>query len=84
MPLELLTAPETLNGESGTNRAPAFITQQISAKNDLEAVQSWLSEFDESPHKKIRLQLGGKHTFMVEHVELGGFATLSLKLMKLY
>ena len=49
MPLELLTAPETLNGESGTNRAPAFITQQISAKNDLEAVQSWLSEFDESP-----------------------------------
>ncbi len=49
MPLELLTAPETLNGESGTNRAPAFITQQISATNDLQAVQSWLAEFDESP-----------------------------------
>jgi parallel beta-helix repeat protein len=40
-------------------------------------------KFDESPHKKIRLQLGGKHTFMVEHIELGGFATLSLRLMKL-
>jgi parallel beta-helix repeat protein len=40
-------------------------------------------KFDESPHKKIRLQLGGKHTFMVEHIELGGFATLSLKLMRL-
>jgi hypothetical protein len=40
-------------------------------------------KFDESPHKKIRLQLGGKHTFMVEHIELGGFATLSLRLVKL-
>ncbi len=38
--------------------------------------------FDESPHKKIRLKLGGKHRIKVEHVELGGFATLSLKLNK--
>lgn len=36
--------------------------------------------FDESPNKKIRLQLGGNHRFRVEHVELGGFATLSLKI----
>jgi len=35
--------------------------------------------FDESPNKKIRLSLGGIHHFRVEHVELGGFATLSLK-----
>jgi hypothetical protein len=40
-------------------------------------------KFDESPHKKIKLQLGGNHTFMIEHAELGGFATLSLKLKKL-
>jgi hypothetical protein len=40
-------------------------------------------KFDESPHKKIRLPLGGEHRFLVEHVELGGFATLSLKLRKL-
>ena len=40
-------------------------------------------KFDESPHKKIKLPLGGKHMFMVEHIELGGFATLSLKLKKL-
>jgi parallel beta-helix repeat protein len=39
--------------------------------------------FDESPHKKIRLHLEGRHTFRVEHIELGGFATLSLKLKKL-
>ena len=39
-----------------------------------------LYKFDESPHKKIRLQLGGNHQFKVEHLELGGFATLSLKL----
>ena len=39
--------------------------------------------FDESPNKKIKLQLGGKHRIRVEHVELGGFATLNLKLTKL-
>jgi len=43
-----------------------------------------LYKFDESPHKKIELQLGGKHHFRVEHVELGGFATLSLKMKKLF
>jgi hypothetical protein len=36
--------------------------------------------FDESPNRRIRLQLGGDHDFRVEHVELGGFATLSLKI----
>jgi parallel beta-helix repeat protein len=40
-------------------------------------------KFDESPHKKVKLQLGGKHTFMIEHIELGGFAILSLKLKKI-
>jgi hypothetical protein len=40
-----------------------------------------LYKFDESPNKKIRLNLGGNHHFRVEHVELGGFATLSLKLL---
>ena len=36
--------------------------------------------FDESPHKIVRLKLGGTHKLRVEHLELGGFATLSLKL----
>ncbi len=40
-------------------------------------------KFDESPHRKITLKLGGKHRFMVEHLELGGFATLSLRLKKI-
>jgi hypothetical protein len=39
-----------------------------------------LYTFDESPNKKVRLSLGGIHHFRVEHIELGGFATLSLKL----
>jgi parallel beta-helix repeat protein len=39
-----------------------------------------LYTFDESPHKMVRLSLGGTHQFRVEHIELGGFATLSLKL----
>lgn len=36
--------------------------------------------FDESPNKKLRVKLGGNHQFRVEHVELGGFASLSLKI----
>jgi parallel beta-helix repeat protein len=36
--------------------------------------------FDESPHKKIMLNLDGNHQFRVEHLELGGFATLAVKL----
>ena len=42
-----------------------------------------LYKFDESPHKTIKLSLEGKHSFAVEHVELAGFATLSLKINKL-
>ncbi len=42
-----------------------------------------LYKFDESPHKTVKLQLDGKHFITVEHVELGGFATLSLKIKKL-
>jgi nitrous oxidase accessory protein NosD len=38
--------------------------------------------FDESPNRKIKLKLGGEHKFRIEHVELGGFATLNLKLTK--
>ena len=40
-------------------------------------------DFDESPHKTIQVALSkGVHKFRVEHVELGSFATLSLKLNK--
>ncbi len=51
--------------------------------DDKLVIDEWnpsLYKFDESPHKKIRLDLGGSHYFRVEHLELGGFATLSLKL----
>jgi hypothetical protein len=40
--------------------------------------------FDESPNKKVQITVSdGLHKFRVEHVELGGFATLSLKLKRL-
>ena len=40
--------------------------------------------FDESPHKTVGVSVSkGVHKFRVEHVELGGFANLSLKLKKL-
>jgi parallel beta-helix repeat protein len=38
---------------------------------------------DESPHKAVTMDLGeGTHNFRVEHIELGGFATLALKIKK--
>lgn len=42
--------------------------------------QPFRYKFDESPNRRIPLTLSGEHQFRVEHVELGGFATLSLKL----
>ncbi|MER3497240.1 MAG: hypothetical protein C4308_00690 [Chitinophagaceae bacterium] len=43
-----------------------------------------LYKFDESPNKKIQLELAaGKHNVRVEHLELGGFATISIRLKKL-
>ncbi len=37
-------------------------------------------KFDESPNRKVRLDLEGFHRLRVEHLELGGFATLSVKI----
>jgi hypothetical protein len=39
--------------------------------------------FDESPNRKVLVHLDGLHRFRVEHVELGGFAALALKLRPL-
>ena len=39
--------------------------------------------FDEAPHKETKLTLtGGVHHFRVEHIELGDFAALALKIRK--
>lgn len=48
-PLELLTPPRALSGETGSNRASNTITKQIEANNDLQAIQTWLLEFTHSP-----------------------------------
>ncbi len=39
--------------------------------------------FDEASHKNVRLSLGGKHRFLIEHIGMGEFACLGLKLKKL-
>lgn len=39
--------------------------------------------FDESPHRLIKMVLtDGPHNFRVEHIELGGFATVALKIKR--
>jgi parallel beta-helix repeat protein len=46
-------------------------------------VDEWnpfIHQFDESPNKKVRLQLGGNHSIRVEHLNLGGLAVLAIKL----
>jgi parallel beta-helix repeat protein len=40
-------------------------------------------QFDESPSRSVKLHMGGKHHIRVEHVELGGFATLALEIKKI-
>jgi parallel beta-helix repeat protein len=40
-------------------------------------------KFDESPNRKVKLKVNGVLQLRVEHLELGGFATLALKLKKL-
>ena len=49
--------------------------------DDKLTIDEWnpsLYNFDEAPHKIIRLHLAGNHRFRVEHANVDGFATLSL------
>ncbi|MDR9468246.1 tyrosine-type recombinase/integrase [Marinospirillum sp.] len=49
-PLERLPElPDELNGRFGVNRPPATQICQIDARTDLEAVQSWLVEYQSQP-----------------------------------
>jgi site-specific recombinase XerD len=43
-PVETLAVPESLDGRDGTNRG-AIENSQLSARNDLEAVRAWLSNY---------------------------------------
>jgi integrase len=43
-PIEALALPERLDGRDGTNRG-AVETAQLSARNDLDAVRAWLSNY---------------------------------------
>ncbi len=65
------------------------LTWDDAARLDIDGktvINEWMPskyDFDESPNRKIRVKLGGEHQFRLEHVELGGFATISLKIIKL-
>jgi parallel beta-helix repeat protein len=39
-----------------------------------------IHKFDESPNKRIKQALGGKHSFRIEHLNLGGLGVLAFKL----
>ena len=49
LPLECLLLPEDLDGRTGGNRAGPEVVCQLAASNDLDAVQTWLAEFHDSP-----------------------------------
>jgi hypothetical protein len=55
----------------------------IDGKTEIDEWNPSKYTFDEAPHRKILVDLGGEHHFRVEHMELGGFATLSLKLKRM-
>jgi site-specific recombinase XerD len=46
-PVESLAVPESLDGRDGTNRG-AIEHSQLSARNDLDAVRAWLSNYAET------------------------------------
>lgn len=48
-PLERLLVPTDLDGRNGSNRAGAGTVRQLAADDDLQAIQTWLSEFQDSP-----------------------------------
>ncbi len=48
VPMETLTVPEALTGETGSNRHPG--RPRIDATNDYQAIQSWLTTKSGSPH----------------------------------
>jgi len=48
IPLERLSLPEHLNGALGSNRVNDDRCQ-IAARNDMEAIQCWLGEYEDSP-----------------------------------
>ncbi len=49
LPLERLRIPDKLDGRTGNNRAGPDVVCQLTADNDLEAIQAWLAEFHDSP-----------------------------------
>lgn len=48
-PLELIALPAQLTGEQGRNRSHVPERKHITAENDLQAIQTWLLEFQDSP-----------------------------------
>lgn len=83
----LTTAESTVNLDPGQYELSVTWDDAVRVLLDGKFIISeWnpsLYKFDESPNKTMKLKLGGTHTFKVEHAELGGFATISLKLKKL-
>ncbi|MDX1605421.1 MAG: tyrosine-type recombinase/integrase [Candidatus Competibacterales bacterium] len=49
LPLERLSTATVLDGTRGSNRAGPGTVRQIAADNDLQALQTWLDEFHDSP-----------------------------------
>ena len=86
-----VTYPQFITVAAGTAEIPKGVYELSVTWDDAirvyvdekMVIDEWnpsLYTFDESPNKKVRLNLVGNHHFRVEHIELGGFATLSLKL----
>ncbi len=55
-PLERLDIPRGLDGRQGRNRASPGSPRQLAADEDLQAIESWLAEFRDSPqtHRHYR------------------------------
>jgi len=77
-PIEAFLPPTSLNGETGSNRAPDTVIKQIEANNDLQAIQTWLLEFEHSPQTQRTYRKEGERLLLWSILEKGKpFSSLS-------
>lgn len=70
-PIDQLIITENLDGSRGLYRNKNQHTQMIKATNDLQAIQSWLNEFRDSPHTQRAYKKEAERILLWSLIELG-------------
>jgi site-specific recombinase XerD len=71
VPLEQLAIPTHMNGTDGSNRAPLSNAKQIAADDDLQAIETWLAEYDASEHTQRHYRKEAERLMLWALIERG-------------